>query len=119
MEKQDIYEKLGEHLSLLGMGYPYREDLIEILRQNYTELEAKVALAIPTKVIPLEPVGIDEIQKGIDLAREKLQETLEHLEQAIVAAKNLRSVSDMPDAPARYFHPGTAEQIMRTNLIGV
>ena len=81
MEKQDIYEKLGKHLSLLGMGYPYTEDLIEILRQNYTELDAKVALAIPTKVIPLEPVGIDEIQKGIDLPREKLKETLENLDE--------------------------------------
>ena len=31
MPKKDVYERLGEHLSRLGMGYPLREDLIEIL----------------------------------------------------------------------------------------
>ena len=84
MEKQDIYEKLGKHLSLLGMGYPYTEALIEILRQNYTELEAKVALAIPTKVIPLEPVGIDEIQKGIakELSKQEALEKIKETEEA-------------------------------------
>jgi len=81
VKKQDIYEKLGEHLSRLGMGYPLEEDLIEILRENYTKLEAKVALAIPNNVIPMEPVEVDEILKGVDLSREELVEILEHLDQ--------------------------------------
>ena len=79
MEKQDVYIRLGEHLSRLGMGFPCTEDLIDILRENYTELEAEVALAIPNKVIPMKPVGINEIQKRISLTREKLAEALEDL----------------------------------------
>ena len=51
----DIYKKLAKHLSSLGMGYPEKEELLEILRENFTPLEAEVALAIPTKVIPFEP----------------------------------------------------------------
>jgi len=51
----DIYKKLAKHLNALGMGYPEKEDLIEILRENFTPQEAEVALAIPTKVIPLNP----------------------------------------------------------------
>ncbi|PIV20832.1 MAG: hypothetical protein COS40_10465, partial [Deltaproteobacteria bacterium CG03_land_8_20_14_0_80_45_14] len=48
----NIYKKLAKHLSSLGMGYPEKEELLEILRENFTPLEAEVALAIPTKVIP-------------------------------------------------------------------
>jgi hypothetical protein len=63
------------------MGYPLEEDLIEMLRENYTESEAEVALAIPNTVIPLEAVGVDEILQEINLSREELAETLEHLYQ--------------------------------------
>ena len=72
MEKQDVYERLGEHLSRMGMGYPFEDDLIEILRENYTKSEAEVALAIPNSVIPMEPVKVEEIQKKINLSREEL-----------------------------------------------
>jgi NAD-dependent dihydropyrimidine dehydrogenase PreA subunit len=81
MPKLDVYERLGEHLSHLGMGYPLREDLIEILRQNFTPQEAEVALALPTKVIPLQPVGIEEILTGIDLSMQELVHILEDLVQ--------------------------------------
>jgi NAD-dependent dihydropyrimidine dehydrogenase PreA subunit len=81
VRKQDVYERLGEHLSRLGMGYPFQEDLIEILREYYTESEAEVALAIPNTVIPMEAVGVDEILKDVNLSREELAETLEHLYQ--------------------------------------
>jgi len=79
MEKQDVYIRLGEHLSRLGMGFPFTEDLIDILRENYTALEAEVALAIPNRVIPMKPVGIDEIQMKGSLTTKKLEEVLEHL----------------------------------------
>jgi len=79
VDKQDVYERLGEHFSRMGMGYPYRDDLIEILRENYTESEAEVALAIPNSVVPMEPVNVEEIQKKIDLSREDLAEALEGL----------------------------------------
>jgi Fe-S-cluster-containing hydrogenase component 2 len=42
-------------------------------------LEAEVALAIPNRPIPLEPISVDEIQKGISLERRALEEVLESL----------------------------------------
>ena len=79
MTQKDVYERLAEHLSHLGMGYPFREVLVAILRENFSPQEAEVALAIPTKPVPLQPVEVDEILKGIDLPREKLVEILETL----------------------------------------
>jgi len=81
MQAQDVYERLGKHLSLLGMGYPYREDLLDILKENFTELEAEVALAFPSRVMPLRPAGVDEIQKGVSLSREELNDVLASLSQ--------------------------------------
>jgi NAD-dependent dihydropyrimidine dehydrogenase PreA subunit len=79
MATKDAYERLGEHLSRLGMGYPYRDDLITILKENFTPLEAKVAFALPNGLIPLQPVGVDEILSRVDLPREELVDTLESL----------------------------------------
>ncbi len=45
----EIYGKWATHLASLGMGYPDKEELLEILRLNFTPLEAEVALAIPPK----------------------------------------------------------------------
>lgn len=75
----NIYEQLAWHLAALGMGYPYREDLLEILVQNFSPEEAAVALALPTRVAPLEPVGVDEIAMHSSLPREQLVEVLERL----------------------------------------
>ena len=61
------------------MGYPTTEALMEILKETFSELEAEVALAIPTKMIPLSPTGLDDILQGIDLPREKLTDILEGL----------------------------------------
>ncbi len=66
----------------------------------------------------MRAIGVDNNPLACIIARGKtepliVEETLEHLEQAIAAAKNLQSPSFMPDAPAQYFHPTTAEQIMR------
>ena len=44
------------------MGYPEKEELLEILKENFTPLEAEVALAIPAEVIPFEPVPVAEIE---------------------------------------------------------
>ena len=30
----DIYRRLAKHLSSLGMGYPEKEELLEILKEN-------------------------------------------------------------------------------------
>jgi Pyruvate/2-oxoacid:ferredoxin oxidoreductase delta subunit len=80
MTARDIYQKLGEHLSLLGMGYPLREDLIEILKENFSPREAEVALALPNKVIPLAPTDPHDIQTRVpSLSKEELMEILENL----------------------------------------
>ncbi len=76
---QDMYEQLAVHLSALGMGLPYREVLLEILRENLTPTEAQVLLALPTKVAPLQPVGVDEIASQVNLPKEKLGDILESL----------------------------------------
>jgi ferredoxin len=76
---EDIYERLAHHLAALEMGMPYREGLVDILKENFTPLEAEVALALPTSVIPLQTVGIDEIARRVILSREELEKTLEKL----------------------------------------
>jgi NAD-dependent dihydropyrimidine dehydrogenase PreA subunit len=61
------------------MGYPQGTHLEEILRENLSLLEAKVALSLPTKVPPLQITEIDEISQKIDLSQEELAKVLEDL----------------------------------------
>ena len=77
----DVYKRLAKHLSSLGMGYPEKEELLEILRENFTPLEAEVALAIPTRVIPFEPAPVSEIIPPQDISREELESILSNLAQ--------------------------------------
>jgi ferredoxin len=81
LEKKDVYERLGEHLSRLGMGYPIREDLVEILKEIFTPEEAQVAMSIPSGVMPLQPVGVDEIMGPANLPRKELLDILDRLEE--------------------------------------
>ena len=77
----EVYKRLAKHLSSLGMGYPEKEELLEILKENFTPLEAEVALAIPTKVIPLEPVSINKITPPQNVSTEELESILSNLSQ--------------------------------------
>ena len=52
----DVYEKLAAHLQALGMGYPPKDELREILVESFSPIEAEVALAIPTRGHP-PPTG--------------------------------------------------------------
>jgi NAD-dependent dihydropyrimidine dehydrogenase PreA subunit len=79
--REDIYHRLAKHLAALGMGYPEKEELLEILKENFTPLEAEVALAIPSKVIPFEPVPVARIEPPGSLSREELERTLSNLAQ--------------------------------------
>jgi NAD-dependent dihydropyrimidine dehydrogenase PreA subunit len=81
VEGEDTYKQLADHLSALGMGYPPNEGLEELLRANFSPVEAEVALGIPTKVIPLQPIGIDEIMGTVNLPRPELEDMLESLSQ--------------------------------------
>jgi Fe-S-cluster-containing hydrogenase component 2 len=77
----DVYSRLAEHLSRLGMGYPVREDLVVLLKEVFSPLEAEVALAIPNRPIPLDPVGMYEIAGVANMKKEALAEVLEGLDQ--------------------------------------
>ncbi len=81
MEKHDVYQRLADHLSNLGMGYPVRDTLLEILRENLNPSEAEIALALPNGVIPLSPVSVDEILSRVSISREELELALEGLVQ--------------------------------------
>lgn len=76
---EEVYRKLAKHLSSLGMGYPEKEELIDILRENFTPQEAEVALAIPADRIPFKPASIDEISTHIKLPKKKLGSILSNL----------------------------------------
>jgi len=81
MTGDDVYAKLAGHLSRLGMGYPVREDLVDILKEMFSPVEAEVALAVPNTPTPLEPVGVDEIRKGTNLDRQALVDILDGLDE--------------------------------------
>jgi len=76
---EEVYKRLAKHLGALGMGYPEKEELIEILRENFTPQEAEVALAIPTKVIPFEPVPLSEITPRVKIPKKELESILSNL----------------------------------------
>ncbi len=79
MDQQDIYQRLADHLSNVGMGYPVRETLLEILMENLDPTEAEIALALPTGRIPLAPASVSEIGSRLSMQREDLEGALERL----------------------------------------
>lgn len=81
MEEHDAYQRLAIHLSNVGMGYPVRETLLEILRENLNPYEAEIALALPTGIIPFFPVHVDEILSRVAMSRTELEPALERLAQ--------------------------------------
>lgn len=81
MKDLDSYQRLADHLSNLGMGYPVRDPLLEILKANLTPSEAEISLALPVNRIPFSPIGVDEILRERDLSREELESVLEGLTQ--------------------------------------
>ena len=88
---QTIYHTLAKHLSALGMGYPEKEELFEILQENFTLQEAEVAMAIPTKVIPFEPTPVSKIAPHVNLPKEELERVLLHLAQrGLLYSKSLK-----------------------------
>ena len=76
MTTQDIHEKLMFHLSSMGMMYPPREGLLNILKANFSKAEAEVALLIPSHKIPLQGTSLAEISKTSEIAMEDLQKIL-------------------------------------------
>lgn len=63
----DLYIRLAKHLESLIMGYPYTEELIDLLQEMFSPTEAQVALAIPNDLDPLQVVSLDNIVARADL----------------------------------------------------
>lgn len=76
---EELYHRLAEHMSTLSMGLPATEGLEDILKANFTPEEAEVALALPTRVAPMQVVGVTEINTKVNMPREKLEGILEGL----------------------------------------
>ncbi len=92
MAKEDVYKKLAEHLTQLGMGYPIRDDLIEILQESFTPLEAAVALRIPTKLLPLESARANDIIGSNDLSTDEMLRTLDRLaEKGVIFSAKMKT----------------------------
>jgi Fe-S-cluster-containing hydrogenase component 2 len=77
--EQHVHRRLADHLHRLGMGYPVADDLIDILKANLTPVEAEIALAIPTNVIPLSLASVDDIFKNVHVSRKELSVILQAL----------------------------------------
>ncbi|HSO71378.1 MAG TPA: 4Fe-4S binding protein [Thermodesulfobacteriota bacterium] len=79
MEEQSVYQRLADHLGRVGMGYPIRETLLEILRENFSPAEAEIALALPAGVIPFSTVPVSEIGTRVAVSPEELEPALDRL----------------------------------------
>jgi ferredoxin len=75
----DIYEQLARHLSFMGMGLPHRSELVDILKENFTEQEAEIIMMLPTTNTPLKPVKIEAIAGSKNIDRKNLAAILEDL----------------------------------------
>src|SRR4030043_130619 len=94
---EESYTRLARHLASLGMGYPEKEELLDILKENFTLLEAEIALAIPTRVIPFEPAPVSEIAPHLSVSREELEAVL-----LILAQRGLLFSKKMKDGSKGY-----------------
>jgi hypothetical protein len=77
------------------MGYPIKDELIDVLKEMFTEKEAEVALAIPTGVGPLQPTGVDDIFSQVKAPEAELIPVLESLEKSIVITETAYPVSKL------------------------
>ena len=75
----DLYIRLAKHLESLIMGYPYTEELIDLLKEMFSPTEARVALAIPNNLAPLTVAGIEDISAQADLPKSTVAEALESM----------------------------------------
>jgi hypothetical protein len=52
------------------MGYPLKDDLVDILRANFGPAEGEVALALPNTRIPLDLTTADEVAANLGRPKE-------------------------------------------------
>ncbi|MGW8301159.1 MAG: 4Fe-4S binding protein, partial [Desulfobacterales bacterium] len=83
-----------EHLT---MGYPYTEELIDLLKEMFSPAEAQVALAIPNDLAPLQVVSLENICARTDLPLPAVAETLESM-----AERNILFTAPVKDGSTGY-----------------
>jgi len=93
----DIYLRLANHLEDLVMGYPYTEELIDLLKEMFSPEEARVALAIPNKLAPLEVASLETIVSRADLSESTVVSAL-----ASLSARGIIYSAKMPDDTQGY-----------------
>ena len=81
---EDLYIRLAKHLESLIMGYPYTDELLDLLKEMFSQTEAQVALAIPNDLQPLQVVGLDTIAARSDLPVPEVSQAL-----ASMAGRNM------------------------------
>jgi H+/Na+-translocating ferredoxin:NAD+ oxidoreductase subunit B len=75
--KNNIHSLLAGHLSMMGL--PPTDGLVDILKENFTQEEAKIAMMLPSTDIPLTPVTIDELVGSNDMDPNYIAGILENL----------------------------------------
>lgn len=87
----DVYFRLARHLEKLIMSYPFSDALISLLREMFSPAEARVVLAIPNNLHPLEAASIETIASNSDLPANVIAETLESLaSRNLIYSANIR-----------------------------
>jgi Pyruvate/2-oxoacid:ferredoxin oxidoreductase delta subunit len=94
---QNPYNRLATHLEHLTMGYPYTEELIDLLKEMFSPTEAQVALAIPNDLAPLAVSGLENIAARTDLPMSAVAEALESM-----AARNILYSAPAHDGATGY-----------------
>ncbi len=79
MPATDPHQRLMQHLSTLGMGYPPREALLEILRENFSADEAELACRLPAGVPPFATATAEDVARSAGRPVEAVRLTLEAL----------------------------------------
>ncbi|MCM2284279.1 MAG: 4Fe-4S binding protein [Desulfobacula sp.] len=72
-----IHAHLARHLSMMGL--PLTDGLVDILKENFSAEEAKIALLLPATDIPLTPVTPEDLARKTGLNQEDVAKTLERL----------------------------------------
>jgi Pyruvate/2-oxoacid:ferredoxin oxidoreductase delta subunit len=94
---QDLYNRLATHMEHLTMGYPYTEELIDLLKEMFSPAEAQVALSIPNDLAPLQVVSLEKISARTDLPLPAVAEALESM-----AARNILFTASTKDGSTGY-----------------
>jgi DNA modification methylase len=129
-----VLKNVNNSKSIHGI-YPYRgkisavdaRQVIRQLPQTGTLLDpfcGSGTIVFEAREWSINAIGIDNNPIAIILTKAKLEKNdlnvlKSHATQLISEAKTLQSVPKMPESPQKYFHPETADQIMRMNQLAI